>query len=228
MKILLVEDHRDLRIMVADYFVGRGFLVDSVGTLEEGRAALSSVTYDMLFLDLGLPDGDGRDLLDELPGLGRDVVPTIVMTARDSLEERLASLNGGADDYLPKPFSFQELEARLRAVLRRSRTRRSQCLVCGTLSYDLTSREVLAQGASVDVSKREADLLEALLRAAGRVVSREFLEQHLYPFNDPVTPNALDVTVSRLRRRLTSASADVRIETKRGIGYRLIAGCEAA
>jgi DNA-binding response OmpR family regulator len=228
MKILLVEDHNDLRTMVADYLVGRGFVVDSVGTLEEGRAALSAVAYDLLVLDLGLPDGDGRDLLVELPALTMDGLPTIVMTARDSLDERLASLNGGADDYLPKPFNLQELEARLRAVLRRPRARQPQHLNCGTLSYDLLSHEVFTRGTLIDVKRREADLLEVLLRAAGRVVSREFLEQHLYSFNEPVTANALEAVVSRLRRRLTNASADVRIETRRGIGYRLVPGCEAA
>ncbi len=225
MRILLVEDHPDLSRMVADHFVDRGFLVDGVGTMEDARAALSTMNYDLLVLDLGLPDGDGRELLQML-ALDIDSPPTIVMTARDSLDERLASLNGGADDYLPKPFSLEELEARLRAVLRRPKKRQPPRLECGTLSYDPVSREVMAEGASFDVNKREADLLEVLIRASGRAVSREFLEQQLYSFNEPVTPNALEAVVSRLRRRLNIASADVRIETRRGIGYRLVPGRE--
>jgi DNA-binding response OmpR family regulator len=227
MKILLVEDHSDLSRMVADHFVGRGFLVDAVRNLEDARAALSTMKYDLLVLDLGLPDGDGRELLQML-ALDTDSPPTIVMTARDSLDERLATLNGGADDYLSKPFNLEELEARLRAVLRRPRKRQPPRLECGTLSYDPTSREVMAQGIRIDVNKREAELLEVLLRASGRAVSREFLEQHLYSFNEPVTSNALEAVVSRLRRRLSFASADVRIETRRGIGYRLVAGAAVA
>jgi two-component system, OmpR family, response regulator QseB len=227
MKILLVEDHSDLSRMVADHFVGRGFLVDAVRNLEDARAALSTMKYDLLVLDLGLPDGDGRELLQML-ALDTDSPPTIVMTARDSLDERLATLNGGADDYLSKPFNLEELEARLRAVLRRPRKRQPPRLECGTLSYDPTSREVMAQGILIDVNKREAELLEVLLRASGRAVSREFLEQHLYSFNEPVTSNALEAVVSRLRRRLSIASADVRIETRRGIGYRLVAGAAVA
>lgn len=227
MRILLVEDHPDLSRMVSDHFAGRGFLVDAVGTLEEARAALSATTYDLLVLDLGLPDGDGRELL-QMPTLTVDSLPTIVMTAHDSLDERLASLNGGADDYLAKPFNLEELEARLRAVLRRPRTRQPQYLECGALSYDPVSRAVVVRGISIDVNRREADLLEALLRAAGRAVSREFLEQQLYSFNEPVTPNALEAVVSRLRRRLNDASVDVRIETRRGVGYRLVAGREPA
>lgn len=227
MKILLVEDHSDLSRMVADHFVGRGFLVDAVRNLEDARAALSTMNYDLLVLDLGLPDGDGRELLQML-ALDTDSPPTIVMTARDSLDERLATLNGGADDYLSKPFNLEELEARLRAVLRRPRKRQPPRLECGTLSYDPTSREVMAQGIRIDVNKREAELLEVLLRASGRAVSREFLEQHLYSFNEPVTSNALEAVVSRLRRRLSIASADVRIETRRGIGYRLVAGAAVA
>jgi DNA-binding response OmpR family regulator len=227
MKILLVEDHSDLSRMVADHFVGRGFLVDAVRNLEDARAALSTMKYDLLVLDLGLPDGDGRELLQML-ALDTDSPPTIVMTARDSLDERLATLNSGADDYLSKPFNLEELEARLRAVLRRPRKRQPPRLECGTLSYDPTSREVMAQGILIDVNKREAELLEVLLRASGRAVSREFLEQHLYSFNEPVTSNALETVVSRLRRRLSIASADVRIETRRGIGYRLVAGAAVA
>ena len=227
MKILLVEDHSDLSRMVADHFVGRGFLVDAVRNLEDARAALSTMKYDLLVLDLGLPDGDGRELLQML-ALDTDSPPTIVMTARDSLDERLATLNGGADDYLSKPFNLEELEARLRAVLRRPRKRQPPRLECGTLSYDPTSREVMAQGILIDVNKREAELLEVLLRASGRAVSREFLEQHLYSFNEPVTSNALEAVVSRLRRRLSIASADVRIETRRGIGYRLVAAADCS
>jgi DNA-binding response OmpR family regulator len=232
MKILLVEDHRELRDMVAGHFVGRGFVVDAVSTAEEARAALTTGGYDVMLLDLGLPDSDGMVLLREMPMLVAGGLPTLVVTARDSLEDRLSGLNEGADDYLVKPFNLLELEARLRAVLRRPGNREGPKLGCGALLYDAASREVFVRGDLIEMSRRESDLLEALLRAAGRVVVRDFLEEQLYSFNEPVTPNALEAVVSRLRRRLTNAEAGVRVETRRGIGYRLVpetsAGGEAA
>lgn len=232
MKILLVEDHLELRDLVAGHFVGRGFVVDAVSTAEEARAALTTGGYDVMLLDLGLPDSDGMVLLREVPALVAGGLPTLVVTARDSLEDRLAGLNEGADDYLVKPFNLLELEARLRAVLRRPGSREGPKLACGALLYDAASREVFVRGDLIEMSRRESDLLEALLRAAGRVVVRDFLEEQLYSFNEPVTPNALEAVVSRLRRRLTNAGAGVRVETRRGIGYRLVsetsAGGEAA
>ena len=225
MKVLLLEDHPDLRGLLTEHLVERGFNVDAIGTLEEARAALATSTYDLAVVDLTLPDGDGRELLGEMPTLTASALPTIVITARDSLEERLACLNGGADDYLPKPFNLLELEARLRAVLRRPKTRRSY-LSCGTLTFDPVSREVFIRGVSLDVNRREADLLEVLLQASGRVIVRGFLTERLYASNERVTPNALEAVVSRLRRRLQEVSADVQLETIRGIGYRLMAGSE--
>jgi two-component system OmpR family response regulator len=162
-------------------------------------------------------------LLREIPTLVTGGLPTLVVTARDSLDDRLLGLNEGADDYLVKPFSLLELEARLRAVLRRPGTRETPKLACGALQYDPVAREVTVRGQSIEMSRRESDLLEALLRASGRVVIRDFLEEQLYSFNEPVTPNALEAVVSRLRRRLISADSGVRIETRRGIGYRLVA-----
>lgn len=223
MKILLVEDHRELRDLIAEHFVGRGFIVDAVGSAEEARSALSVGGYDVLILDLGLPDSDGMELLRATPTLVAGGLPTLVVTARDSLEDRLLGLNEGADDYLVKPFSLLELEARLRAVLRRPGTREGPKLACGALVYDAASREVSVRGELIEMSRRESDLLEALLRASGRVVVRDILEEQLYSFNEPVTPNALEAVVSRLRRRLTNATAGVRVETRRGIGYRLVA-----
>ncbi|MGH6890725.1 MAG: response regulator [Dongiaceae bacterium] len=228
MKILLVEDHRELRDMVAEHFAGRGFVIDAVGAAEDARAALSTGGYDVLILDLGLPDADGMTLLREIPTLVTGGLPTLVVTARDSLDDRLMGLNEGADDYLVKPFSLLELEARLRAVLRRPGTREAPKLGCGALLYDTAAREVTVRGGSIEMSRRESDLLEVLLRASGRVVVRDFLEEQLYSFNEPVTPNALEAVVSRLRRRLISAGAGVRIETRRGIGYRLVAEQEEA
>lgn len=223
MKILLVEDHRELRDLIAEHFAGRGFVVDAVGSFEEARGALAGGGHGALILDLGLPDCDGMELLRAVPAMVPGGLPIIVVTARDSLDDRLLGLNEGADDYLVKPFSLLELEARLRAVLRRPGTRDGPKLSCGALLYDAASREVSVRGELIEMSRRESDLLEALLRAGGRVVVRDVLEEQLYSLNEPVTPNALEAVVSRLRRRLMNAEAGVRVETRRGIGYRLVA-----
>lgn len=221
MKILVLEDHADLRAMVASHLMERGFKVDALATLEEARAALLTATYDLAVLDLGLPDGDGRELLSELQTPIARAMPKIVMTARDSLEERLACLNGGADDYLAKPFHLKELDARLNAVLRRPRTPRP-CLTCGALTYDPQSREASVRGAPFDVNRRELQLLELLLGAVGRSVTRAFLGRHIYRFDEVPGENALEAIVSRLRARLRTVDAGVQIETVRGIGYRLM------
>lgn len=222
MKVLLVEDHRELRDMIAEHFVGLGFVVDAVGAAKAARKSLSAGSYDALILDLGLPDLDGITLLREVRELAGGGLPTIVVTARDSLDDRLLGLNEGADDYLVKPFSLLELEARLRAILRRPGMRGAPSLVCGALLYDPNEREATVRGQVIEMSRRESDLLEVLMRASGRIVIRDLLEERLYSFEDPVTPNALEAVVSRLRRRLAGAGAGVRIESRRGVGYRLV------
>jgi DNA-binding response OmpR family regulator len=174
-----------------------------------------------------LPGLDGWELIETVRGEGIGT-PIVVVSARGTEGDRIRALELGADDYLVKPFSLLELEARLRAVLRRPGTREAPKLACGALLYDPAAREVTVRGQSIEMSRRESDLLEALLRAVGRVVIRDFLEEQLYSFNEPVTPNALEAVVSRLRRRLISADAGVRIETRRGIGYRLVAEREDA
>ena len=146
------------------------------------------------------------------------------MTARDAVDDRVRGLNGGADDYLVKPFALVELEARLRAVLRRPGPRTEAVYTCGSLTFDATSRLAAVSGTVLDLPRRESALLEELLRARGRVVIKDVLEERLYGFDQAVTRNAIEATASRLRRSLAEAGADVRIETKRGIGYRLVAG----
>jgi DNA-binding response OmpR family regulator len=224
MRILLVEDHEALRGMVAGHLGGRGFAVDAVASAEDARSALAIAAYDALILDLGLPDADGMEILREIRGRGTDTLPALILTARDTLEDRVRGLNAGADDYIVKPFDLAELEARLRAVLRRPGLREATILSCGALAFDTVARAATVRGARLDLSRREGDLLEELLRAAGRIVVKDMLEGRLYAFDDPVTPNALEAAVSRLRKKLAAAHADVQIETKRGIGYRLFPG----
>jgi DNA-binding response OmpR family regulator len=220
MRILLVEDHPALREMVTSFLERRGFAVDAVSREEDACEALDAVNYDVMVLDLGLPDGDGFSVLARARNLNAGQLPTLIVTARDAVGDRVRGLDAGADDYVVKPFDLVELEARIRAVLRRPGLRCNPLLTCGSLVFDPSRRAATIAGKPVELTRREADLLDALLRAGGQVVIRDVLEEQLYSFNEPVTPNALEATVSRLRRRL--AGACLRIETRRGIGYRLV------
>jgi DNA-binding response OmpR family regulator len=226
MKVLLVEDHAALREMIAGHLSGRGFAVDVVGRAEDAHAALAVASYDALILDLGLPDADGMAVLGEIRAGTAGRLPTLIVTARDTRDDRVRGLNAGADDYIVKPFDLVELEARLRAVLRRPGTRHEVNCTCGELVFDPGARQASVRGVPLDLSRREADLLEELMRAAGRIVVKDALEERLYSFDEPVTGNALEAAVSRLRRKLAAARAGVQIETKRGIGYRLSAGSD--
>jgi two-component system, OmpR family, response regulator QseB len=223
-RVLLVEDRAPLRQLVAAHLRERGFVVDEVGTAGEARDALAVGSYAALVVDLGLPDGDGAELLG---ASGPDALPALVITARDSVGERVAGLNAGADDYLVKPFDLGELEARLRAILRRPGARRGVRLTVGDLVLDTVAREAWVGSESLRLRRRELLLLEALMASAGRIMVRDVLEERLYGFDAAVTPNALEVAMSRLRRALEQAGSRVRLETRRGIGYRLSAGDEA-
>lgn len=223
MRILLLEDHAKLRDMTAGYLMQRGFAVDAVGRGEDALAAAATAVYDAVVLDLGLPDIDGMAVLAALRARTDGCLPALIVTARDSLDARVEGLNAGADDYIVKPFDLVELEARLRTVLRRPGGRAGAVLALGRLSFDTTSREISVGGQVLDVSRRESALLEELMRAGGRVVVKDVLEDRLYGFDEPVTPNALEAAVSRLRSKLAVAAAGVRIDTRRGIGYRLLA-----
>ncbi|OJX78195.1 MULTISPECIES: response regulator transcription factor [Alphaproteobacteria] len=220
MKALLIEDNPDLRGMIASYLTASGYVVDSFVTGAEARAALATSTYDILLLDLGLPDCDGLSLVAEMASRA-GTPPIIIITARDALASRIAGLHAGADDYLVKPFDLLELQARAHAVLRRPRERHTGILACGDVKLDLLSREGFVGNRAMSLARREASMLEVLLRAEGRTVVRDVLEERLYSFNEPVTPNAIEAVVSRLRRKLELLGARTCIQTKRGIGYRI-------
>jgi DNA-binding response OmpR family regulator len=226
MRILLVEDHAALRRMTADHLAQNGFVVDAVVSLEAAREALELARYDAMVLDLGLPDGSGVELL-RAGRRDRPTPPALILTARDGVAERIAGLNAGADDYMTKPFDLDELAARLRAVLRRPGPRADVALSLGRLVFDTLSREAEVEGRALKLGRRETLLLEALMLARGRIVVRDLLEERLYGYDDAVTGNALEAAVSRLRRALDDAGADVRIETRRGIGYLLRAEAPA-
>lgn len=222
MRLLVVEDNRRLAALMAKGCGKAGFSVDICGDLGSARAALDTVRYDAVILDLSLPDGDGLELLATLRGAGNDL-PVLVLTARDRLEDRVAGLDTGADDYLLKPFAMEELVARLRALLRRPGKALGRQLTAGNVAFDTVAREVSVAGAPATFSRRETDLLEILLRRQGRVVPKEAIEENLYAFGDEVSSNSIEVAVHRLRKRMADAGANIEIHTLRGIGYLLSA-----
>ena len=224
MKVMVVEDHPALRSLLVEHLLQAGFAVDGAECGREAQALLEVVSYDAMILDLGLPDMDGMVLLEKRRHTVNADLPCIILTARDAVQSRVDGLNTGADDYILKPFDMLELEARLRAVLPRPGSRMNTRLRCGNLMLEPETRLMSVEGQSdpVALARREAMLLEELLRITPRIVIKERLEERLYAFNEPVTLNAIEALVSRLRRKLASAGANSRIDTVRGLGYRLL------
>jgi two-component system OmpR family response regulator len=221
MRVLLAEDHCAMREMIVDHLRERGFATDAVGRGEDALAAAAIARFDAVILDLGLPDLDGMKVLTQLR-CSCPELPAILLTARDAVEDRLRGLNAGADDYIVKPFNLLELEARLRAVLRRAGNRRGTSYAHGGIVFDTVSREASVRGCRIDLTRREAALLEEFLRVPGQVITKDLLEDRLYALEDSGSSNALEAAVSRLRRKLTAAGSALKIETKWGIGYRLV------
>lgn len=222
MRLLLVEDNARLAGLIREGLDGQGFAVDWCETVEDTEHVLKVNEYDLLLLDLGLPDGEGLDLV---RSLRRQQVstPILVLTARGGLDDRVLGLDAGADDYLVKPFQIPELAARCRALLRRPGTALGTELASGNIALTSANRSVAVSGVTIESTPREVDLLECLLRRAGHVVSKSALESALYSMDAEVTPNALEACISRLRKRLTTAGADVQIRTVHGVGYALFA-----
>jgi two-component system OmpR family response regulator len=216
MRILLIEDDEALGGAVREQIAADGHAVDWLARLEPAEAAARGTAYDLVLLDLALPDGQGLDFLRDRRAAG-DVTPVIILTARDRISERIAGLNAGADDYLVKPFDLSELSARIAAVARRYAGNPNPLLVHGDLEVDLAGHVVTRAGRRIDLTAREWALLEALLQRPGAILSRAQLEDRLYAFGDEVESNTIEVHVSRLRKKLGRAA----IETVRGLGYRL-------
>jgi DNA-binding response OmpR family regulator len=218
MRLLVVEDNERLAELMARLLSENRFTADVVSTVEEARAADQLVDYDLILLDLSLPDGDGRDVLRSLRRAG---YPSriLVITARAEVVERVATLNDGADDYLVKPFSLDELLARIRALLRRPSEPAQTVLTAGKLSLDTQSQTLRVAGEVAPLTRRELGVLASLLGHRGQLVSRRKLEEAIYSFDEEVTPNAIEAAVSRLRRRLDALGAAVDITSMRGLGY---------
>lgn len=220
MRILLVEDNDRLSVLIAEALRKGGFAVDAVGVAADAEAAISSIRYDAMILDLGLPDRDGMTLLAPARR-GHAAIPVLVLTARDDTQAVIEGLNRGADDYLCKPFVMDELLARLRALLRRPGQALGALLREGNVELDAAERCARVDGAGVELSRRELGALELLMRRSGRVISKSDMEDSLYGFGDEVGSNAVEVLMHRLRKKLAAASADIEIHTLRGIGYML-------
>ncbi len=218
MRILLVEDNERLAGHIQKGLVAAGFATDHVATCEDTLSALSTARYDEIVLDLGLPDGDGLDIVKMLREK-QDSIPILVVTARDGLQDKVSGLNAGADDYLPKPFEMEELIARLRALLRRPGSAHGTVLTNGPLSMDTSTREVSINGVPLALSRKEIGLLELLMRRFGRVVTKSAIEESLYSFDELASQNSIEVLVHRLRGKLKEAGAELTIHTLRGVGY---------
>ncbi|WP_375785887.1 response regulator [Bradyrhizobium sp. Pha-3] len=218
MRVLLVEDQPDMVAALRAALARHDMLVDHAPDLLEAEAIAAAGSYDAIVLDRQLPDGDGLSLIPKLRASG-NTVPVLVLTARGELADRISGLDSGADDYLGKPFAFEELLARLRALLRRPANVQQDAARIGRLSFDFTHREASVDGRPLEMPRRERLVLETLLHRMGRMVQRSALMEAVYGLDDEVQPNALDTHVSRLRRRLAEADAGVTINGVRGLGY---------
>ena len=217
MRVLLVEDDHLIAQGLRVALQQEGYAVDWLSDGNTADAALRDTHFDLVLLDLGLP---GRGGVEVLRGMRRrdDTTPVIIVTARDDVQDRVAGLDAGADDYIVKPFDLDELSARMRSVLRRAAGRPDACLVCGKIKLDPITHSVESAGSPVQLSPREYAILEALIQRPGAVLSRAQLEDRLYGWQGSVESNAVEVHIHSLRRKLGSEA----IRTLRGVGYYLV------
>ncbi len=220
MRLLAIEDEPRLGQLIVSSLTQAGFAVDWSQTLGEGKEFVAANSYDLILLDLRLPDGNGLDFLKELRR-GQNNVPVIILPAADTVDDRVTGLMEGADDYLVKPFASAELVARIRVALRRPGAAFGIDLVCGNVEFNTVSSTVLVGGIPLLVPRRELAVLESLMRANGRVVTKAALEEAAYAMEDDRQSNVIESHLSRLRRRLESAGAQITIRVARGIGYRI-------
>ncbi len=219
MRTLLIEDDTALGAAVRDQIAADGHSVDWVTRLDAARDHLAVAAYDLVLLDLMLPDGRGIPFLRGLRAQG-NVTPVIILTAMDQISDRIEGLNAGADDYLVKPFDLSELSARIGSVARRYSGNPNPIVTLGDLEVDLAARSVRARGRAVPLTAKEWVLFEAFLQRPQQLMSKTQLEERLYSFATEIDSNTIEVHVSRLRKKLGQGV----IETERGLGYRLGSG----
>lgn len=217
MRVLLVEDAAGLGEAVREQIADDGHAVDWVQRLEHARNSVRTTVYDLILLDLMLPDGRGLEFLRQQRSAG-NVTPVIILTAQDQISDRIAGLNAGADDYLVKPFDLFELSARVAAVARRYSGNPNPQIKLGDVQVDMSARTVQRAGATVDLTAREWALFEAFVQRPSALLSKSQLEDRLYAFGAEIESNTIEVYISRLRKKLGREL----IETVRGMGYRLM------
>ena len=219
MRLLLAEDDVELGDALVSALAQSGYVTDVVRNGREALAAAAGATYQLVILDLGLPDMDGLEVMRRMH---RDAArsPVLILTARDDLQDRVLGLDAGGDDYLAKPFDIAELEARIRALLRRGDLA-GTTLRLGSVAFEPAGRRVTVKGAELALTARELAVIELLLRNQGRITSKGVLFDSLYGWGDEASESTVEVHVSRLRRKLAAAGADIGIRVFRGLGYRL-------
>ncbi|WP_374239941.1 response regulator [Zoogloea sp.] len=225
MRVLVVEDDLTLAAGLVEALEREGFRVDHLGAAEPAEGAFGLTAYDLAIVDIGLPGMDGLELIRRVRRRGT-LTPILILTARDALDDRVGGLDAGGDDYLLKPFLLPELLARVRALIRRSRAAASLMLQVGELALDVQAHRATLLGEALELTGREWNVLEQLALAVPRVVAKQKLADSLSQWDKEITPNAVEIYVSRLRAKL--AGSRVGIRTVRGIGYRLEAGDAAA
>lgn len=221
MRVLVVEDEQRIVQFLKKGLTEKGYTVETAGDADAALERLDAAPFDLLILDLLLPGSrDGLELCREVRARG---VPSkiLMLTARDTVENKIEGLDAGADDYLVKPFSFRELLARLRALLRRTEAAPPGPLTLGDLSYDPESREVTREGEVIHLTAREGALFELLLRRAGKVVSRSEIQARIWEDSFDLSTNIIDVYINSLRKKIDSGPREKIIQTVRGVGYRL-------
>jgi DNA-binding response OmpR family regulator len=221
MKILIVEDQQRLGQFLERGLKEQAYTVKWLRTCAEARDALADSPYDVILLDLTLPDGDGIDLLRQWRKNNFNE-PVMILSARDAVEDRIKGLDVGADDYLPKPFSFEELLARIRSLVRRHSAVKQTVLEHKGVKVDLLAHTVQVEGNSIDLTSREYALLEIFMQNSGRILTRTLISEKIWASNYDVDTNLLDVYMSRLRAKLEGAAGKQLFKTVRGVGYQLL------
>ncbi len=218
MRILLVEDYGPLRLTVANRLKDAGYTVDETADGDEGLWYIRENDYALAILDIMLPNRDGLELVREVRKRGKNM-SVLMITARDSIEDRVKGLDAGADDYLVKPFELEEMMARVRALVRRTHGQRDPVVRVGGVELDTRARSAKCSGAVLELTDKEFSLLELLMLNAGQVVKRGTIWEQLYEFGEPSDSNVVDVFVARLRKKLEAAGGSRMIQTRRGQGF---------
>lgn len=218
MKFLLIEDNSDLAQAVMSRMAIDGHVIDHAAKIEDALVFSETSEYDLILLDIMLPDGDGREFLAHHRKRSKDT-PVIVLTARSQISDRINILDLGADDYVTKPFDHAELQARIRAVLRRNKGAAQTIQTLGDISFDPVAGRMTVKGRTISLRNRELRLMELLINAPGQIFSKQKLFDRLFSYDDEISENAIEVYVGRLRKHLDCSN--VKISTHRGLGYRL-------